>query len=161
MLADCGVALASVPPLPRTRAHGATYWLTPVKAVVQLSARGRWADEFWFSLMHELGHLVLRHAKKEVFIAWDTADDVPDEELAAEAHAQRTLVPQRELEQFVASCAGRFAADAVERFAAEIGVCPGVVVARLQGDGVLKRGNLNGLRREAGARKAGDQGRQA
>src|SRR5262249_21143211 len=54
-LAKCGVALVVVPHLPGTRAHGATRWLSPRKALVQMSLRGRWADIFWFSLFHELG----------------------------------------------------------------------------------------------------------
>ena len=35
----------------------------------------------------------------------------------------------------------------VEAFAAEIGICPGIVVGRLQHDGTIGHDRLNGLRR--------------
>lgn len=68
-LAACGVALVVLPHLPKTYAHGATRWASPEKAIVQLSLRGSWADIFWFTLCHELGH-VLCHGRRGVFIQW-------------------------------------------------------------------------------------------
>ena len=59
-LAACGVVFALFPHFPKTYAQGATFWVTPrQKAVVLSSIRGKWADIFWFSLFHELGHLLL------------------------------------------------------------------------------------------------------
>ncbi len=62
-LADCGVALVVLPHLPKTYAHGATFWLSQDKAVVLMSIRGSWADIFWFSLFHELGHVLLHNSR--------------------------------------------------------------------------------------------------
>jgi HTH-type transcriptional regulator / antitoxin HigA len=72
----------SISMLSKTYAHGATFWLTPSKAVVQMSIRGSWADIFWFSLFHELAHVLL-HSKRHMFIegkggedpAWRTQED--------------------------------------------------------------------------------------
>src|SRR5438132_9208793 len=55
LLADSGVAVVVIPDLPRTGAQGATRWLGPDKALVQMSIRYSWDDIFWFSLFHELG----------------------------------------------------------------------------------------------------------
>ncbi len=146
-LARCGAVLAMVPHLPKTYAHGATYWLSPVKAVVQVSMRGKWEDVFWFSLMHEVGHLVLRHPKKDVLIAWDDGEDLPETEQAANDFAARTLIPPRDLERFLSEYVGAIAGERVEAFAAEIGICPGIVVGRLQHDGTIGHDRLNDLRR--------------
>ncbi|MBL8419274.1 MAG: hypothetical protein JNK92_01440, partial [Dechloromonas sp.] len=53
--------------LPKTEVSGATRWLSPDKALIQLSLRYKSDDQLWFSFFHEVGHLLL-HGKKEVFI---------------------------------------------------------------------------------------------
>ncbi|MBE3126361.1 MAG: HigA family addiction module antidote protein [Acidobacteria bacterium] len=63
ILALCGVVLVMLPHFPKTYAHGATFWLGPDKAVLLMSIRGKWADIFWFSLFHAIGHIIL-HPKK-------------------------------------------------------------------------------------------------
>jgi hypothetical protein len=43
-----GVALVFVPEIPGLRAWGVTHWLSPDKAVLQLSLRGKTDDHLWF-----------------------------------------------------------------------------------------------------------------
>lgn len=56
-----------VPHFSKGRANGATRWISPSKAVIQLSLRYKWEDIFWFTFFHEAGHVVL-HQKKQVFV---------------------------------------------------------------------------------------------
>lgn len=63
LLSRCGVVLVMLPHFPKADAHGATFWIKPDKAVLLMSIRGKWADIFWFSLFHEIGHILL-HPKK-------------------------------------------------------------------------------------------------
>jgi HTH-type transcriptional regulator/antitoxin HigA len=144
-LANCGVILVLVPHLPKTRAHGAAYWLSPTKAVIQLSIRGKYADIFWFSLFHELGHL-LKHGKRDVHVE-DRASKSPriqQLELEADYFAQNALVPPDEYERFVLD--GDFGEESVKGFAHDIDVAPGTVVGRLQNDVYIGRNELNHLR---------------
>lgn len=67
ILASAGVALVFVAEYEKCRASGATWWASPTKAVILLSNRGKHDDRFWFSLFHEIGHL-LHHAKRDTFI---------------------------------------------------------------------------------------------
>src|SRR5439155_13162062 len=53
-----GVALVVLPELPATRAYGATRWLTPSKAMLQLSLRGKTDDFLWFTFFHECAHIL-------------------------------------------------------------------------------------------------------
>ncbi len=69
-LSRCGVAFVMLPHLPKTHAHGATKWLAPDKALLIATARARWSDIFWFSVFHELGHLLL-HSRKATFVEWE------------------------------------------------------------------------------------------
>ncbi len=68
--ASFGVAVVSIPYFKNTYACGATYWLNPNKAVIQLSLRGHYSDSVWFALFHELAHLII-HGKKEQFIEFE------------------------------------------------------------------------------------------
>lgn len=144
-LATCGVALVLVPHLPATRAHGAARWLSSRKALVQMSIRGRWADIFWFSLFHELGHVLL-HGRKETFIEW--ADGARSrQEAEADAFARDVLIPSEVFDCFVRQNP-RPSAGSVETFARQVGIDPGIVVGRLHHDGRLPHSHLNHLRRQ-------------
>jgi len=135
-LAQCGVALVTVPHFPGTKAHGATFWLSDEKAVLMLSIRGRWADIFWFSLFHELGH-ILRHGRKTVIIEDDsfTAEQQARED-EADAFARDLLVPSTSYNRFVDG--GDFYPNSVAAFAREIGIDAGILVGRLQHDAHLR-----------------------
>jgi addiction module HigA family antidote len=65
--ARSGVAVVFVRQLPRSRVSGATRWLSPTKAIIQLSLRYRTDDHLWFTFFHEAGHILL-HGKRDVFI---------------------------------------------------------------------------------------------
>lgn len=141
-LAACGVALVLVPHLPRTGAHGATRWFT-TKAVVQMSLRYRWDDIFWFSLFHEIGHVLL-HGRGRVFIEGLDGDQA-ELEGEADAFATDLLIPAAAWAAFVA-LPGPCTRPAVRTFAAAQGIPPSIVVGRLQHEGRLPHSHLNDLR---------------
>ncbi|MCP4285540.1 MAG: HigA family addiction module antidote protein [Gammaproteobacteria bacterium] len=134
-LADVGIAFVLLPHFPKTYTNGATFWLTPDKAVLMMTIRGSWADIFWFSLFHELGHILL-HNKRHTFLE-DGFDDPKwkKQEEAADEFAQKTLIPPAPWETFVR--ARHFSATTIASFADEIDIAPGIVVGRLQHDGLL------------------------
>lgn len=143
LLSEAGVALVLLPHLPGTGAHGAARWLSADKALVQMSIRYRWADVFWFSLFHEIGHLLL-HDRSSVFIERQNGDE-QDSEREADRFAANALIPPARLEAFIQNSDVRTRATIVE-FANEIGVAPSVVVGRLQHEGHLPHSHLNNLR---------------
>ena len=63
LCAECGVVLIYTHALKNTHVNGATRWIRPDKALVQLSLLYSYADIFWFTFFHELGH-ILKHKKK-------------------------------------------------------------------------------------------------
>lgn len=120
-----GVAFVVEPEIRGARLNGATRWLGPNKALVQLSTRHKRHDIAWFTLFHEIGHLLL-HSKKETFI--NDGDSAGPVEQEADAFAARTLIPsehQPVLGQLHTT-------DDVVRFARSVGIAPGIVVGRLQ-----------------------------
>ena len=67
-------------------------------------------------------------------------------EVEANRFAGRTLIPEVKYEDFIS---GTHATEsAVRRFARSIGVAPGIVVGRLQHDGIIKRSWLNDVREQ-------------
>src|SRR5205807_7430130 len=99
-LANAGVALVIIDTFQGARAHGATRWLSPHKALIQLSLRYHWEDIFWFSFFHEAAHVAL-HRKKGIFVdglALATPGrDAEAKRLEDEADrfAARTLIPDK------------------------------------------------------------------
>ena len=139
---DAGVALALVRPLPKMALSGAAWWLSPRRAVIQLSARHKTDDHLWFSLFHEAAHLLL-HSKKSVFV--DGVDDeIADIEAEANDWASNFLVPRSHWKRFVT--AGPRSEMAVRQFAAEQELAPGIIVGMLQHARYLPWTHLNGLK---------------
>lgn len=120
-----GVAFVVEPEIRGTRLNGATRWLGPNKALVLLSTRHKRHDIAWFTLFHEIGHLLL-HSKKETFI--DDDDSAGPVEQEADAFASRALIPREHEPEL----GGLDSAADVAQFAHLIGVAPGIVVGRLQ-----------------------------
>jgi hypothetical protein len=73
LCANAGVAVALVREMKKVPWNGATKWLTPNKAMILLSLRGKGEDKFWFSFFHEAGH-VLKDKKKGLFINDESND---------------------------------------------------------------------------------------
>ncbi len=143
ILSDCGVALVFLPHLQNTFAHGATTWENKTKAIIALSLRGKDADKFWFSLFHELGHLIL-HEKDNTFIQYDDPASVDIRETEADAFASDTLIPPEPYTTFIQY--GLFSEQAVLKFAAAISTQPGIVVGRLQHDHEIGFNQLNHMK---------------
>jgi HTH-type transcriptional regulator/antitoxin HigA len=95
VLAGCGVALAFVGGIKESRACGATRWITPTRPLIVLSDRYGFRDTLWFSLMHEIGH-VLKHPRRRTFVNLvNGGDDGDGLEGEANAFAADVLVPER------------------------------------------------------------------
>ncbi|HEY9791716.1 MAG TPA: HigA family addiction module antitoxin [Candidatus Obscuribacterales bacterium] len=139
--ARAGVAVVMLPEFSKCRVSGAARWLTSEKAVIQLSLRYKTDDHLWFTLFHEIGHILL-HGKKEIFID-ETLDNDPIEN-EANQFASRTLIPTLEYKAFVS--AGNFSIQAIKSFAAALDVAPGIVVGRLQFDKHLDFDERNQLK---------------
>jgi Zn-dependent peptidase ImmA (M78 family) len=132
-----------VPELPRTRTSGATRWLTPQKALIQISFRYKTNDQFWFTFFHESAHILL-HGKREIFLEDDKRGSRIENEQEADSFAKKILISEQELKKFVKS--GKRRIQDIRWFADTIGVAPGIVVGRLQHDGVLPHSHCNGLK---------------
>ena len=143
MFAAAGVAVVFVPLVKGVHASGATRWLTPVKAMLLLSLRGKREDMFWFSFFHEVAHILL-HGKRATFVE-DGQSSRSDEEKEADVFACDVLIPPAKWKKF-ANAGAIYTTELVERFAESVSASAGVVVGRLQHEGLIPRSALNHLR---------------
>lgn len=135
-LADFGIALVFLPHLKGSFLQGASF-MDGNKIVVGLAARGKDADKFWFSLFHELAHIVLGHIGQ----LNGTSDE---DEKAADRWSGDTLIAADDFEKFRSQ--RDYSEGSVIRFAGEQGIAPGIVVGRMQLEGLIKYSMLNHLK---------------
>lgn len=140
LCAECGVAVAPVRSLPNTGLRGAAYWVKKDKAVIVLSDRGKHEEAFWFSFFHEAAHILL-HSKKSIFIDQEKAgNDEASIETEADRFSAEFLVPSKDIDRFVSiygSNGSLIDPDDLERFAEDLGISPGLLLVRLQYEGVI------------------------
>lgn len=141
-LADAGVALVVVKAPKGCRASGASRMIARDKAMILMSFRHRADDHFWFTLFHEVGHLLLHRASSFVDAEGMDVDDPREQE--ANDFAATVIVPQnREAELLSLSPDD----DSIRRFAVSLGVAPGLILGQLQHRGIVNHGALRRLRR--------------
>ena len=130
LLANCGIVLVVIPHFSKTYTTAATYWIGKKKAVIMMSLRGSWSDIFWFSLLHEIGHVLL-HDKRITFLENGSKDPhYLKQESEADRFSQTTLIPEEEYLDFLEQ--GIFTPGSIKEFAQGIGIFPGIVTGRLQ-----------------------------
>ena len=122
LLNEVGVAFALIPPIPGFGVYGATRWIAE-HPLVQLSVRGKSDDQLWFTLFHELGHVLL-HGHKTVFVQGTEGK----EEDEADNFASTTLIPQ----EYADRIPTHRSIAAIQELADELGIAPSIVLGQAQ-----------------------------
>lgn len=141
IFAECGVAFAVVKNIKGAPVQG---FIRKINNKVRLcvTLRNKYADIFWFTLFHEIGHLLDSH--NEVFVDFHSVDHGVGAEKIADDFATQQLIDKAAYIQFVRD--GNFSRTSVQRFAKEKGLLPGILVGRLHHDGYLANSQLNDMR---------------
>jgi len=137
IFAECGVAFVLLPNLKNSGVNGAVKWINDERVVLAMNNRRLDADIFWFSLFHEIRH-VLQRKIKTVFISYSEKEIVEvNKQLEDDADnfAANYLIPPAAIKKFAPSI---YTSDEqIIAFAKEIGIHPGIVAGRLQHDGII------------------------
>jgi plasmid maintenance system antidote protein VapI len=137
----CGVAVVIARAPSGCRASGATRFLSQNKAVMLLSFRYLTDDQFWFTVFHEAGHLLL-HTHNQLFLEGVEAS-YPDAETEANYFSKEVLFTQTGLAEIKTIPLNQFS---IARLAKRLGVCPGLVVGQLQELGRVPYKHFNYLK---------------
>lgn len=147
LLHDAGVLLVLVPAIPRAHVSGVARWLSPTRPLIQLSLYGKTNDKFWFTFFHEAAHILLhantKEDKKSVFLDDPNTGHADNpQEHEANQWAGDWLIPREQI-SILSELRSK---AAVADFARQIGVHPGIVVGRLQHDGLIDPSWMNDLK---------------
>ncbi len=142
LLLSLGVHFVIVPHLSKTYLDGAAFYLGD-RPVVALTLRYDRIDSFWFTLMHELGHIVAGHQGSYLDDLGNLA--LNDEEAEANQLAADWLIEPVAFQDFVAKHQSRFSRKAIEQFAHTQNRHPGIILGRLHNDRLVPHKNLRAL----------------
>lgn len=139
--AEAGVAVVTVRTPKGCHASGATRLVSADKAMILLSFRHRSDDQFWFTVFHEIGHLLLHGA--DTFV---DSDETPADELEQQANdfARQCLIPPEREEEFLRLKAVR---NSIIRFSVSVGIAPGLTVGQMQHRQMIEHSQMNFLKR--------------
>ena len=137
-LADCGVALVFLPHLKGAFLQGATF-MDGNKVVVGITSGEKKVDGFWNDVFHEFAHVALGHISQTNGIS-------NEDERNADQWSKNMLIQADDFEEFREN--SDYSEKNVLKFAEKQGIAPGIVVGRLQSEGLIKHNMLNGLKEE-------------
>jgi HTH-type transcriptional regulator/antitoxin HigA len=131
-----GIVLVAEPQIPGMKVDGAAFLLDGVP-VIGLTLRRDTVDGFWFTLMHEVGHVILHYRAGLSTGFFDDADVVNVDEIEREANefASNILIPEEKWKRSPARITK--SSEVVEKFARELEINPAIVFGRIQ----KERGN--------------------
>jgi HTH-type transcriptional regulator/antitoxin HigA len=140
-VAELGVRLVLVEPLPQGPVDGAAFWLDDESPVVLLSVRSDRIEDFWHALAHEMCHVRRRDGFS---LDRDLAAEGPraaadSAEARAEREAAEFLVPSPVMKSLITRTRPRFSKARIVEFARRAGVHPGIVAMQLR-----LRGEMSG-----------------
>jgi HTH-type transcriptional regulator/antitoxin HigA len=133
LLLEYGVIVVFERHLPKTKLDGAAMSLDGIYAVIGMTARHDRIDNFWFVLLHELGHII-RHWPRVVGegVVDEDAGSDSDEliEKEADEFAENAILPRTTWHGSTV----RFAKlpDAVAKFAARYELHPALIAGRIR-----------------------------
>jgi HTH-type transcriptional regulator/antitoxin HigA len=132
LLAEHGIALVIERHLPGTYLDGAAMLADSGNPVIGLTLRYDRLDNFWFVLLHELGHVFLHLFDSLKYDFFDEEDERPADnlELEADRFALNMLIPEAVWNQ----CLSRFAltVEAVRNDATRLGIHPSIIAGRIR-----------------------------
>lgn len=126
---ECGISFVLLPYLTKSDIYGATKWFSKENVMLAISNRGEKADLFWFTLFHEISHVLMEHRRETLC----NLKGVEDEE--ADRIAANLLISEKEWNAFV----GRknFSEVSIISFAKKINILPCIVIGRLHKEKLL------------------------
>ena len=136
LMKSCGIALVFLPHLDGSFLHGATF-VDGSKIVIGLTVRGAYAGKFWFSLFHELYHIIAGHVYHDQVLS-------DEDEHKADCFARDTLISLDDYKRLIKL--GNYDEYIINLFAKTINISPGIVVGRLQKDHIVGYDRFNQLK---------------
>ena len=122
---EAGVIFVILPNIAGSKTNGATKKVGD-NIMLMVNDRRLNADSFWFTLFHEIGHII----NGDYGISFEKETGAQED--AANKFAEDSLIPSEQYQKFI-ECA-QFDLQSIRQFANTIDRDPGIVLGRLQND---------------------------
>lgn len=139
-LANVGVIFFVLPHLQKTYLDGAAFF-SEKNPVVVYTGRHKRIDNFWFTIAHELAHVLLHLDEKTPFVLDNLRDgDINKIEVEANEMAAHRL-RHFEILEYLETNLGYLTTDKVEECADEYDVHPAIIIGKLAHEGRISYSN--------------------
>jgi HTH-type transcriptional regulator/antitoxin HigA len=143
LCAECGVAIVYTPYFKNIKINGAVRWIGE-NPLIQLNSKGVSSDVFWFTLFHEIGHVIL-HGKKDKFLDFGGENnDVKEKE--ADKFAADLLIPSEKYTEILSKKS--LSTNEAKEITNSLGIDISVLTGRFAHDKLLKWSDHNKFRKE-------------
>lgn len=132
IFADCGIAFNIVKHFKGAPVQGFIYHTKENRLMLSMTIRNSFADIFWFTLFHEIWHIINDDFKQQHIDYVEVDNEV---EQAADLFAQNTLIEREQYCTFVKR--GQFDRMAILEFSQRMHILPCILVGRLQKESIL------------------------
>lgn len=122
---EAGVIFVILPNISGSKTNGATKKIGE-NVMLMVNDRRLYADSFWFTLFHEIGHVI----NGDYGISFEK--ETGEQEEFADRYAENMLIPPEMYQEFVNK--NSFDIYSIKEFAEKINRDPGIVLGRLQND---------------------------
>ncbi|MDO5028603.1 MAG: HigA family addiction module antitoxin [Bacillota bacterium] len=132
ILLNCGIVLEGLPSLKNSMLNGATKKFGNGSALILITDRNKGADIFWFSLIHEISHIL----DNDFYTNIEDIEQYREKENKADKFAKDFFIREESYEDFVSK--GNFTTKAITDFSQEMNVQPFILLGRLKKDEYVK-----------------------
>lgn len=98
------------------------------KIILTMTTRRKYADEFWFTLFHEIGHLLNGDIVNTQYVDFEQTESMMEKE--ADKFAEESLINGEDFKNYISSFV--INEETIKKFAKSQGVAPFIVVGRIQ-----------------------------
>ena len=126
-----GVVFIAVPNMPGSTIIGAVRRVNE-KMLMMMNGKRMNADVFWFTIFHEIGHIL--NGDYGITVEHEAMENDPEYE--ADRFAEKMLIPENEYKDFVEN--NVFTMKTIKEFASSIKRNPSIVLGQLERDGIIK-----------------------
>lgn len=134
IFSECGVSFVLLPYLSKSNIYGVTKWYNKDKVLLAISNRGEKADLFWFTLFHEVAHVLMEH-RREPLISNENLDE------DANRLATDLLIKPSDWNKFIKK--GDFTKKSIDAFANKVNILSCIVLGRLHKEKIIPYNYFN------------------
>ena len=138
ILLDCGIIFDIVQNFKGAPAQGFIKNENNNKILMCITIRGKRADSFWFTVFHEIGHIVNGDVES---VKVDTYSDNNDKERKANEFASNLVMNQNDYQKFIN--AGDYTLASIKQFSRQQDVPHYMTIGRMQKDGIIEYSQYN------------------